>query len=167
MELRTHVDRLGQELVTLLETGGDDVRELVERLTGGLESAIRLTLLETLSAAADEITRDLAPGSVELRLRGREPEFVVALPPADQPAGAQPPVVALDPVAEDGATARINLRLPEHLKVAVEEAAARERRSVNAWLVGAAAAALRTPPESVARPAAGKRGSRHVTGWVQ
>jgi HicB family len=167
MELGKYVDRLGQELVALLETGGDDVRELVERLTGGLESAIRLTLLETLSAAADEITRDLAPGSVELRLRGREPEFVVAVPPAEQPAEEQPPAVVLDPVPEDGATARINVRLPEQLKVAVEEAAAKEGRSVNAWLVRAAAAALRPPQDTAARPVGGKRGSQHVTGWVR
>ncbi|ADP84958.1 toxin-antitoxin system HicB family antitoxin [Pseudofrankia inefficax] len=167
MELSKYVDRLGQELVTLLETGGDDVRELVERLTGGLESAIRLTLLETLSAAADEITRDLAPGSVELRLRGREPEFVVATPPTDQPVEEQPPAARPDPVSEEGATARINVRLPEQLKTAVEEAAAKEGRSVNAWLVRAAAAALRPPQETTARQATGKRGAQHVTGWVR
>ena len=34
-------------------------------------------LLEALSDAAGEITRELAPGSVEVRLRGRDPEFVV------------------------------------------------------------------------------------------
>ena len=38
--------------------------------------------------------------------------------------------------------ARINLRLPEQLKSGVEQAAARERLSVNAWLVRAAAAAV-------------------------
>ncbi|WP_045877036.1 toxin-antitoxin system HicB family antitoxin [Pseudofrankia sp. DC12] len=166
MELSKQVDRLGQELVTLLEAGGDDVRELVERLTGGLESAIRLTLLETLSAAANEITQELAPGSVEVRLRGREPEFVVAMPQADQPAETQPAAMTLDPVSEDGATARINVRLPEQLKVAVEAAAAQEGRSVNAWLVRAATAALRSPQDGAARPTGGKRGSQHVTGWV-
>jgi hypothetical protein len=172
MELGRYVDRLGHELVTLLETGGDDVRELVERLTGGLESAIRLTLLETLSAATDEITRDLAPGSVELRLRGREPEFVVAVPSVDQAAAdraagvEQPSAVALDAVPEDGATARINVRLPEQLKTAVEAAAASEGRSVNAWLVRAASSALR-PREAATRPATGKRGAQHVTGWVR
>jgi len=37
-------------------------------------------LLDGLSAAADEITRELAPGSVEVRLRGRDPNFVVTTP---------------------------------------------------------------------------------------
>ena len=41
---------------------------------------MRLALLEALSAAADEITRELAPGAVEVRLRGSDPDFVVTLP---------------------------------------------------------------------------------------
>jgi hypothetical protein len=167
MELNTYVERLGQELVTLLETGGDDVRDLVERLTGGLESAIRLTLLETLSAAADEITRDLAPGSVELRLRGREPEFVVAVPSGEQPADEQPSVIEPDVIPDDGATARINVRLPEQLKSAVEDAAAAEGRSVNAWLVRAATAALRPSKAAATHATEGRRGSQRVTGWVR
>ena len=70
MDLTSYVSNLGREFATLAEAGGDEARALVERLTGSLESAIRMTLLDALSAAADEITRDLAPGSVELRLRG-------------------------------------------------------------------------------------------------
>ncbi|SNQ51739.1 conserved hypothetical protein [Frankia canadensis] len=197
MELGTYVDRLGQELVAVLEGGGDEARALVERLTGGLESAIRLTLLETLSAAADEITRELAPGSVQLRLRGRDPEFVVALPPADQPvapwpadmrptdvrptgtrpAGERPAgersaeerasAAVLEVAPEDGATVRINVRLPEQLKAAVEEAAAGEGRSVNAWLVRAAAAVLRPAQDAALRSERGKPGRQHVTGWVR
>jgi hypothetical protein len=46
------------------EAGGKDARALAERLTGPLESAVRLALLDALSAAADEITRDLAPRPV-------------------------------------------------------------------------------------------------------
>src|ERR1022692_5320629 len=83
MDLTSYVSNLGREFATLAEAGGEEARALVERLTGSLESAIRMTLLDALSAAADEITRDLAPGSVELRLRGREPSFVVTPPPAE------------------------------------------------------------------------------------
>lgn len=36
-------------------------------------------------------------------------------------------------ITEDGPAARINVRLPEQLKAAIEEAAAKEGRSVNAW----------------------------------
>jgi hypothetical protein len=81
MDLTAYVGKLGREFATLAEGGGEEARALVERLTGSLESAIRMTLLDALSAAADEITRDLAPGSVELRLRGRDPSFVVTRHP--------------------------------------------------------------------------------------
>ncbi|EWM14915.1 hypothetical protein KUTG_05219, partial [Kutzneria sp. 744] len=80
MDLTTYVSNLGREFATLAEANGEEARALVERLTGSLESAIRMTLLETLSAASDEITSELAPGSVELRLRGRDPQFVVSVP---------------------------------------------------------------------------------------
>ena len=86
MDLTPYVNNLGREFATLAEAGGDEARALVERLTGSLESAIRMTLLDALSAAADEISRDLAPGSVELRLRGRDPSFVVTRPrPSPRP----------------------------------------------------------------------------------
>ncbi len=58
--------------------GGPDAQALADRLTGPLDSAIRLALLEALSDAAEEITRELAPRSVEVRLRGRDPEFTVS-----------------------------------------------------------------------------------------
>src|SRR5229473_4401659 len=83
MDLTLYVNTLRQELAVAAEAGGEDARALAERLTAPLESAVRLALLDALSAAADEITRDLAPGSVDLRLRGREPSFVVTPPPAE------------------------------------------------------------------------------------
>ncbi|WP_026423265.1 YlcI/YnfO family protein [Actinokineospora inagensis] len=174
MDLTTYVSNLGREFAALAEAGGEDARALVERLTGPLESAIRMAMLDALSAAADEITRDLAPGSVELRLRGRDPNFVVTAPPAEpfEPAGEAPPVDgAPDDLlfAEDGPAARINVRLPEQLKAAVEAAAAKEGRSVNAWLVRAAAAALqRSDREPRPEPhGTAKRGKQRLTGWVR
>jgi hypothetical protein len=177
VDLTTYVRNLGQEFAALAEAGGEEARELVERLTGSLESAIRMTLLDALSAAADEITRELAPGSVELRLRGRDPNFVVTPAPAE-PLGVatSETTAAVDgatdsvlPIAEDGPAARINVRMPEQLKAAIEEAAAKEGRSVNAWLVRAAAAGLQRsdldqPPE----PRAGAKRSRQgFIGWVR
>ena len=83
---------------------------------------------------------------MELRLRGRDPNFVVTPPPAEPSSRRRPAATARRRrdllIAEDGPAARINVRLPEQLKAAVEEAAAKEGRSVNAWLVRAAAAAL-------------------------
>ena len=150
MQLTPYVENLHRQLAVAAEAGGEDARALAERLTAPLESAIRLMLLDALSAAADEITRELAPGSVELRLRAGEPDFVVTPAP---------------PETDEGAAARINLRLPEQLKAAVEHAAGRERLSVNAWLVRAVAAAV-APDDR--RP--GQRGGRigqAYKGWVR
>jgi hypothetical protein len=177
MDLTSYVSNLGREFATLAEAGGEEARALVERLTGSLESAIRMTLLDALSAAADEITRDLAPGSVELRLRGRDPNFVVTSPPAEPPAHAATDTAATVDgapdsdllIAEDGPAARINVRMPEQLKTAIEEAAAKQGRSVNTWLVRAAAAALQhSDRDQRAEPrSSGKRTQQHFTGWVR
>lgn len=163
MDLTPFVDELRRELAVAAEAAGEEAVALAERLTAPLESAIRLTLLDALSAAADEITRDLAPGSVEVRLRRREAEFAVSLPATPEPAPAEAPPPP--PEADDGAVARINLRLPEQLKQRVEEAANRDLLSINAWLVRAASAALGSdrarPPQR--RSVYGEK----YTGWVQ
>jgi hypothetical protein len=174
MDLTSYVDTLRYELAVAAEAGGGDARALAERLTAPLESAVRLALLDALSAAAAEITRDLAPGSVDLRLRGREPSFVVTPPPTDHsfeepdpsPASVPPPV---SPDGDDGAMARINFRLAEHLKGRIEEAAGRAGLSVNGWLVRAAAAALESDERShnSPRPVPQGRGRQHYTGWVR
>lgn len=172
MDLTPFVDNVRRELAVAAEAGGAEASALAERLTAPLASAIRLALLDALSAASDEITRDLAPGSVEVRLRAGEASFAVT-PPAVETAGPvaasvpEPPEPALPD--EEGATARINFRLPEQLKARVEEAAAAQGRSVNAWLVRAASAALRpSEPAGQAAPAnGGHRVAQRYTGWVQ
>ncbi|MEU5258187.1 toxin-antitoxin system HicB family antitoxin [Amycolatopsis sp. NPDC021455] len=163
MDLTPFVDELRRELAVAAEAAGEDAVALAERLTAPLESAIRLTLLDALSAAADEITRDLAPGSVEVRLRRRDAEFAVTLPTTAEPA-AQEEEPPPPPEADDGAVARINLRLPEQLKQRVEEAASRDRLSINAWLVRAANSAL-GPDKSTTRRRS-LYGDKY-TGWVR
>jgi hypothetical protein len=177
MDLRPYVDNLRHELAVAADASGEDARALAERLTAPLESATQLILLNVLSAAADEITRDLAPGSVDLRLRRGEPEFVVT--PADQSFedeiaavnGAAAAEMGTRPLmpsdAEDGAMARINLRLPEHLKARVEEAAGRESLSVNAWLVRAAAAAVDQADRDQRPSRRGAPRGQRYTGWVR
>ncbi|MEU4476026.1 hypothetical protein [Micromonospora sp. NPDC023888] len=174
MELRSYVENLRDEFAVAAEGVDPEARTLAERLFAQLEAATRLTLLEALSDAADEITRDLAPGSVHVRLRGREPDFVVtpASPLVDEvsAASAAPTLAAPAPApeGEEGGTSRINLRLPDHLKASVEEAAGRAGLSVNAWLVRAVAGAVsageteRRPPRRV-EPRAGQ----HITGWAR
>ncbi|MET8994389.1 hypothetical protein [Amycolatopsis sp. NPDC004169] len=163
MDLTPFVDSLRREFAVAAEAAGEDAVALAERLASPLESAIRLTLLDALSTAADEITRDLAPGSVEVRLRRREAEFAVSPPTAPEPAPAEAPPPP--PEADDGAVSRINLRLPDQLKQRVEEAASREKLSINAWLVRAANTALGA---DTSRPAHRRSvyGEKY-TGWVR
>ena len=165
MDLTPYVDSLRQELAVAAEAGGEQARELAERLTAPLASAVRLTLLTALSTAAEEITRELAPGSVDVRLRGLDAEFVVSQPeaPVAEPVPAPAPVQPV-PADDESAMTRINLRLPESLKARVEEAAGKAGLSVNAWLVRAAAEALR-PAEPT--PATHSWAGQHYTGWVR
>jgi hypothetical protein len=166
MDLTPYVENLRRELAVAADAGGDEARALAERLTAPLESAIRLTLLDALSAAADEITRELAPGSVELRLRAGDPEFAVTPVPVDEPDEPdREPAPPPPPSEGEEATARINLRLPEQLKARIEQAAGRERLSVNTWLVRVAAAAL-ARDDSAPRQRGGRIGQAY-TGWVR
>lgn len=170
MDLTPYVENLRRDLAVAADAGGEDARVLAERLTAPLEPAVRLMLLDALSAAADEITRDLAPGSVELRLRAGEPDFAVTPAPADdaaEPAPASAPSPPpTPPDGDEGATARINLRLPEQLKAGIEQAASREHLSVNAWVVRVTAAAL-AREEPGRRPPRGGRTGDAFTGWVR
>ncbi|WP_328619576.1 hypothetical protein [Streptomyces sp. NBC_00354] len=180
MDLTPYVDHLRHELAVAANAGGDEARALAERLTAPLESAARLTLLNALSAASDEITRELAPGSVDVRLRGLDPEFVVTAAPAPEAPGegaaqmTAPMAPSVAPVApfagdgDEGGTARINFRLPAHLKARVEDAAGQEGLSVNAWLVRAVSLALEPGAGPAAQPAT--RAPRHgqsLRGWVR
>ena len=188
MELSPYVEALRRELAVAAEAGGADARALAERLAASLESATRLALLDALSAAADEITRDLAPGSVEVRLRGRDPEFVVTAPPTDLSfedaptsslrsalagavevaMGVRPPASSAPPDADEGGTSRITLRLPEHLKPRIDEAASRAGLSVNGLLVRVVSAALEPddPGRKYDRPG-GTQFGRRYTGWAR
>ncbi len=171
MNLELYVENINRQLAIAAEAGGDEARALAERLVAPLEAAIRLTLQDALASAAEEITTELAPGSVELRLRGRDPEFVVTPPPADSSADDlaedpddRPPAF---PEGDEGTMSRINLRMPDHLKARIEQAAANDRLSVNAWLVRAAAAALERTGPSRRRERRASQGAQRYTGWVR
>ncbi len=185
MNLRLYVEDIHRQLVTAAEAAGDDARALAERLVAPLDSVVRLALQDALSAAAAEITCELAPGSVELRLRGRDLEFVVIPAPADRRADDRddgggdltPPVgsmaVATGPVAsvsaegDEGGMSRINLRMPDQLKAQIEHSAGRDGLSINAWLVRAAAAAVGRGETSRQSEPGGPRGKRRYTGWAR
>jgi hypothetical protein len=175
MDLGPYIDEIHRQLESAAEAGGEDARGLADRLVAPLDAAVRLSLLDAVTAAAQEITYELAPGSVEVRLRGRNVEFVVTTPtePEGGPASeAESPVdwsstgVAVGAaVGDERGVSRINVRMPEPLKVRVDQAAAEEGLSVNTWLVRAAAAAVERGGPSRRVDRHPQRGSNRFTGW--
>lgn len=159
MDLQPYVDRVRRDLAAAAAPAGPEQEAVADRLSGALESSLRLALLEALSEAAEQITREMAPESVDVRLRGRDPEFIVSAAPY----GHAEPVATPEAADEDAGTWRVTLRLPASLRAGVETAAGGEGLSVNAWLVRAANAAL-----GARQPARNRSGSdKHVSGWVR
>src|SRR5215203_5790789 len=172
MDLSPYVDQLRAELLAAADVGGDEARALAERLTAPLEASLRLALLSALSTAAEEITSHLAPGAVDVRLRGGDIGFVVSgpvLPPeADEPRPDPGPAPTPATDTDEGGTARITLRVPEQLKSRIEDAAAREGFSVNTWLTRAVTRGLE--PGNATGAADRRRGrwsGQHYSGWVR
>jgi hypothetical protein len=168
MDLNPYIETVQRQLAAAAETGGDEARALAAQLAATLESAVRLALQDALASAVSEITCELAPGSVELRLRGRDPEFVV-IPPATEPTDRADPEllpVVMTNEADQGAMARINLRLSAPLKMRIEAAATAAGLSVNAWLVRVAALAAEGA-RSDTRDERVSHDGRHYRGWAR
>ena len=174
MDITPYVERLREHLAQSAAAGDENIQAAAERLALALDPSMRLALMEALSQAAAEITTEMRAGSVDVRLSGRELEFVVA-----HPAPADEPIVPAD--AEDdeneAATARITLRLPEGVKARAEELAARHGSSLNTWIVNVLRTATRESginididlssfPLDGFGPGGKGRGSKRMTGWV-
>ncbi|MFI7603131.1 DUF1778 domain-containing protein [Actinoplanes sp. NPDC049681] len=164
MDLTPYLESLQADLSAAAAPGGPDTARAAELLGHALEASARLALLQALSDATAEITTRLHGPVVDVRLRGREADLVVSHAPAEpapDPIPAPPP-----PTGDGGDLARLTLRMPESLKAHVEQAAAAEGVSVNAWLVRAVmAAATGTPPQPPSTPAT--RRGRRITGFAQ
>lgn len=167
MDLTPYLETLRADLAAAAAPGGPETTRAAELLGHSLESSARLALLEALSDAAAEITTRLSDTSVEVRLRGREADFVVthtdAVTDAEPPSRGAPSGTLPD---GGGDLTRLTLRMVESLKTLVEQTAAAEGISVNAWLVRAVTAAVTRP----AGPPPGARNGRpgkRVTGYFQ
>jgi hypothetical protein len=184
MDITPYVENLRHDLAAAAEAGGPEAKAAAERLALALDPAVRLALMDALSQAAAEITAELADGSVDVRLRGREPQFVVDVPTVPMPAAAPtppgPPAPEDAEDDEDGAVARITLRLPESVKYKAEELATKGGHSLNSWIVNVVRAATRDRAVSVDidlssvpfldgqgfPPGRPGRSGKRMTGWV-
>jgi predicted HicB family RNase H-like nuclease len=163
MDLTPYLEALRADLTAAAAPGGPDTAKAAELLGHSLEASARLALLEALSDAAAEITTRLRDASVEVRLRGREADLVVNHTMVDSAAPEAPPAAV-----DGGELTRLTLRMPEALKTHVEQTAAAEGISVNAWLVRAISAAVNRPdgPPAPPPPPGGRFGKR-ITGFAQ
>lgn len=158
MDLEPFLAQLRRDLTAAARTGADEVQVAAGHLVAALDPAARLVLLDVLVTAADELT-SIAGAAVEVRLRGRDVDFVVHTPAA--PEVPVPPAPPEPPAETDDATARVSLRLPETLKVAAEAKAAAEGVSLNTWLVRSVSAAVGGSTRRTHGP-----GTR-LTGWAR
>ena len=133
MDITPYVESLRRDLVAAAEAGGPEIRQAAERLVLALDPAARLALMEAVSQAAAEITAELPSGGVDVRLAGRELDFVVHVAAPAAPPAPPPPPAAEE--SDQGGLARITLRIPESVKAKAEEKAARAGDSLNTWLV--------------------------------
>lgn len=165
MDLTPYVESLRRDLTRAAAAGTEQAQQTAGLLGAALEPAIRLSMVDALSAMAAEVTAAWGEGSVEVRMHGREPQIVVAAPldhPAEpDPAPARPG--SRDGDADDGALARLTVRLPEPLKSRAEQQADQEGVSLNSWMVRAVAWAL---GETTASRGAGRPG-RRFTGYAR
>jgi hypothetical protein len=163
MDLSDYVDALRGSLTTAAAAAGEQARETARLLADTMEPAVRLAVIDAMSAMAAEVTAALDGALVDIRVRGRDPEVVVVPATAHAEAEEPPAPGEGDDGEDDGSVARISLRLPDALKLRAERAAAAEGLSLNAWLVRAVAAGLREPRTP---PNAG-RGPRRFTGFAR
>lgn len=189
MDITPYVEGLRRDLAAAAEAGGAEAKAAAERLALALDPAVRLALMDALSQAAAEITAELPAGSVDVRLRGREPQFVVDVP--TMPTMPTAPVAPTAPEAPtppspedlevegDDAVARITLRIPESVKYKAEELASKGGHSLNSWIVNVVRNATRERAinvdidlssvpflDAASGFPGGRKGPKRMTGWV-
>jgi hypothetical protein len=151
MQTTPYVDALLADLEAMASLGDEAVADAAQRLSQTLRASAGLRLLDLLGEAALEVSGQLPSGHVEVRLAGQEPSLVYVDEEPSEPSLT---------TAEDGASARITLRLSEALKLSVEAAAAREGVSVNTWIV-------RALNRAATAPATVRRSGRRLTGYAE
>ncbi len=150
MDLSPYIESVRVGVANASSLADEQTQHVAERLGTAIQSSTRLALIQVLSDAAGSISAEMAPSSVELRMVGQDPEFVVSI----QTAEAEPTLLLPDAEPEPEATgespnepddepvARITLRLPQSVKERVDEMASSDGISTNAWLIRAVMDAL-------------------------
>lgn len=167
MDLSSYIESVRAGVQNAAALADDHTKQVAENLGTAVASASRLALLQAISDAAAEISTELAPGSVEVRMHGSEPTFVVSAPsshddvtmllPEPDPEATTAEPTTTDPGDADEAQARVSLRLPQSVKEKVDVYADADGVSTNTWL-------LHRVLEALAERANPRRG-RPGDGW--
>ena len=135
MKMSLAVDGLRSDVISVGELGDDTVAEAAERIAEVLGRSIPSRILDLLSEVAAEVSAELPDGRVEIRVAGDDVDLAYVEDAPARAAGADGEDGAREADRERDMSARITLRLSESLKARVEEGAAREGISVNAFIV--------------------------------
>jgi hypothetical protein len=151
MQTAEFIEALQADVRELAQLGGDELVQAAQRLEGAVKQSATLRLIDVLTQVALEVSSQLPNGHVDVRLAGQDPELVFVEDEEEEPAQQG---------GDDGLNARITLRVPEALKVAVERAAEAEGVSVNTWLVRALQRAVTGGGRAV-------RTGKRISGYAQ
>jgi hypothetical protein len=171
MDLTPYITNLREDLAATASAGDEGTRRAAALLSGALEPAVRLTLMNVLADVAAEVTASLTDQVVEVRLDGRDVRVVVtgatSPEPAREPreAPAPPP-----PLLDGGDISRMTLRLVEQIKGQAEQAAAAQGVSLNTFVSQAVQGALGKSAlhhRGDHGQSHGNRTDSRLHGWVQ
>lgn len=154
-------EKLLHTLSQCVESDAD--AQVIQRALNALEPALRMYDIDLLSTAAAELTEQIPAGSIELHIIDGEPTLranTTFTPDTEQPPQA---TAVIDDSSDSTPTARLTLRLPEHLKERVDKAAQTAGTSVNSWVTTALTNALQT--HTTRNNPHNSRG--RITGWIK
>lgn len=163
MDLNPYIDQLREDLTSAAAAGDDQTRQTAAVLSGAIEPAARLAIMNALSDLAAEVTTNLDGQVVDLRLDGRDLRVVVSggggpAPVDDEETEPPPPP---PPSGDNGDISRITLRLMEEIKSQAEQAASTQGVSLNTFVAQAVQGALHGRERGGPWDRPGRGGSRH------
>jgi hypothetical protein len=173
MDLTPYITNLREDLAATASAGDDQTRRAAALLSGALEPAVRLALMNMLADFAAEVTSSLPDHVVEVRLDGRDVRVVVTetstastepAPHTERTNTPPPP-----PMMDGGDISRMTLRLVEQIKGQAEQAAAAQGVSLNTFISQAVQGALGKAAQhhGESKSQQGKRTDSRLRGWVQ
>lgn len=170
MDLTPYITSLREDLTATASAGDEQIRRAAALLSGALEPAGRLALMNALADLAAEVTAQLPDHVVEVRLDGRDVRVVVtgAAGERERPERPVPPPPPLPPpLMEGGDISRMTLRMVERIKEQAERAAAAQGVSLNTFISQAVQGALHGSQSIRAEKRGGSQSESHLHGWVE